>query len=277
MTKVFILGSNGYIGNNLMESLCDNIEVITVGRSNADIYINLESDDFQSLLNKVEFKDTVIFLSAISSPDECNNNYNYSYKINVKNTISLISLLLAKNVRVMFSSSDAVFGATQNLCDENSEKKPFGKYGEMKSEVEDYFTLEDDFFVVRFSYVLGRNDKFSMMIKEFYEQGKILDVFDGFERNVISINDVTAGIKNIICDWDSIKTRIVNFSGNELVSRQDIVNALVKEKYLNLKYKFTAAPESFWVGRPKKIHTKSNYLESILNRKLEPYLEVIKE
>lgn len=122
MTKVFILGSNGYIGNNLMESLCDNIEVITVGRSNADIYINLESDDFQSLLNKVEFKDTVIFLSAISSPDECNNNYNYSYKINVKNTISLISLLLAKNVRVMFSSSDAVFGATQNLCDENSEK-----------------------------------------------------------------------------------------------------------------------------------------------------------
>ncbi|CNC93936.1 NAD-dependent epimerase/dehydratase [Yersinia frederiksenii] len=277
MKKVFILGATGYIGNNLKNYLYNEFDIITVGRKNSDINLNLESSCFQPLLAKINPGDTVVFLSAISSPDECEKNYEYAYNINIKNTISLISQLTAKNVKVVFSSSDAVFGATQKLCDEYSEKKPFGKYGEMKAEVEDYFSKNNNFFTIRFSYVLGKDDKFSSMVREFFEKGKILDVFDGFERNVITINDVVLGIRNIISNWDNINTRVVNFSGNELVSRQGIVEALAREKYKGLEYKFTEAPEIFWKGRPKMIHTKSNYLESILNRPIESYSKVIKE
>jgi dTDP-4-dehydrorhamnose reductase len=40
--------------------------------------------------------DTIIFLSAVSAPDQCEKNYDVAHKINVKNTITLISELLKK-------------------------------------------------------------------------------------------------------------------------------------------------------------------------------------
>lgn len=277
MNKVFILGHNGYVGSHLSDFLSAQFSVVTVGRTNSEIILDLETGEYTSLLNRVSQGDAIVFLSAISAPDECEKNYQYAYKINVERTTELISLLLNKNVKVIFSSSDVVFGNSNAICDEHSELQPFGKYGAMKASVEESFRHNPNFFAIRFSYILGRADKFSEMIKSFNSQNKELDVFDGFERSVISINDVLLGIKNILLKWDKINTRVINFSGPELVSRQSIVLAYAKEKYQNLKYKFTEAPESFWLGRPKKINTKSIYLESVLDTKCESYIDVIKE
>jgi nucleoside-diphosphate-sugar epimerase len=115
------------------------------------------------------------------------------------------------------------------------------------------------------------------MVAEHYQAREKLDVFDGFERNVIALDDVLLGIKNIIRHWDDLDTRVVNFSGKELVSRQDIVKELVNQKYPDLVYSFTAAPESFWEGRPKVINTESKFLEAILKRPMKSYKECIKE
>ncbi|QIX97181.1 sugar nucleotide-binding protein [Cedecea sp. FDAARGOS_727] len=276
MKRIFILGSSGYVGNHLKSFLCDDFKIVTAGRKNSDVFFDLEDTDNNSLLNEVTSDDTVVFLSAISAPDECEKNYQRAYNINVKNSIKLISALLEKKAKIIFSSSDVVFGDAKIICDELSEKKPFGKYGNMKSEVEDTFSGNKNFFTIRFSYILGKGDKFSEMVKSYSDENKELDVFDGFERNVISINDVLLGIRNIILNWDIIDTRVVNFSGPELISRQKIVLALHKEKYTNLKYQFTDAPDVFWLGRPKQINTKSIYLESILERECESYLKVIK-
>lgn len=276
MRKVFILGSTGYVGNHLKSFLSDAFSLVTVGRKNSDIHFDLETGEFNDLLVQVNNDDTIIFLSAVSAPDQCEKNYDVAHKINVKNTITLISELLKKNARVIFSSSDVVFGGTSDVCTEMSERKPFGKYGQMKCEVEEHFSNNPGFFVIRFSYILGKGDKFSEMVKEHSLNSKLLDVFDGFERSVVSINDVLLGIKNIILNWSQIDTRIVNFSGPDLVSRQQIVLALAQEKFPELQYQFTDAPESFWLGRPKKINTKSRFLESILDRSCESYLNVIK-
>lgn len=276
MKKVFILGSTGYVGNHLKSFLNEDFSVVTAGRKNSDIHFDLESGEFGGLLDQVKKDDTIIFLSAVSAPDQCENNFEVAYTINVKNTIILISGLLQKKARVIFSSSDVVFGATSDVCHEMSERKPFGKYGQMKYEIEEYFKNTPDFFIIRFSYILGKGDKFSEMVKEYSLNSKILDVFDGFERSVVSIDDVLLGVKNIISNWNQIDTRVVNFSGPGLVSRQQIVLALAQENYPGLQYQFTEAPESFWLGRPKIINTKSRFLESILDRSCESYLNVIK-
>lgn len=79
---------------------------------------------------------------------------------------------------------------------------------------------------------------------------KLLDVFDGFERSVVSINDVLLGIKNIILNWSQIDTRIVNFSGPDLVSRQQIVLALAQEKFQNCSINLQMRQNHFgWVGQ----------------------------
>ena len=41
----------------------------------------------------------------------------------------------------MFLSSDAVYGNIDNQFDEQWHKDPIGVYGEMKSEVEEYFRV----------------------------------------------------------------------------------------------------------------------------------------
>jgi dTDP-4-dehydrorhamnose reductase len=275
MNNVFIVGASGYIGSKLYDYL-DVENKWSVGRNNNDIYLDLSDGEFEPFLSNVESDDIVVFLSAISSPDICENEYEHAYNINVRNTSKLIFLLLSKNVRVIFSSSDAVFGNALCICDENSKKAPFGKYGEMKSEIEDKFSNDKNFFITRFSYVLGHGDNFSRLVAEHFYDEKLLDVFNGFERSVISLDDILLGMRKIIKNWNKIKTRIVNFSGDELVSRQAIVSAFYKYKYPSLNYSFTNAPEKFWDSRPKKIHTKSLYLESILEKPLESYQDVIR-
>jgi len=276
MRKIFILGATGYVGNHLKTFLSDGFSLVTVGRKNSDIHFDLETGEFNDLLDQVNEDDTIIFLSAVSAPDQCEKNFKLAHAINVKNTITLISELLKKNARVIFSSSDVVFGMASGVCTEMSERRPFGKYGQMKCAVEEHFLNNPGFFIIRFSYILGRGDKFSEMVKEHSLNGKLLDVFDGFERSVVSINDVLLGIKNIILNWNQIDTRIVNFSGPDLVSRQQIVLALAQQNFPDLQYQFTEAPESFWLGRPKRINTKSCFLESILDRTCESYLDAVK-
>ncbi|MFA0485960.1 MULTISPECIES: sugar nucleotide-binding protein [unclassified Vibrio] len=274
--NVYIFGSSGFVGDSLYKKL-DFSNKFTVGRTNCDVSLDLSSNKFDDLLSRVQKDDVVVFLAAISSPDLCEKNFDQAYNINVTNTILLIDKLIVKGVKVIFSSSDAVFGSANKLCFDDSETKPFGQYGKMKSQVEESFKGNENFFVVRFSYVLAKDDKFSLMVAEHAELGKNLDVFDGFERNVISLDDVLLGIKNIIVNWNDIETRTVNFSGHQLVSRQDIVKELADQKHPNLTYSFTEAPVSFWKGRPKRINTESKYLDAILKRPAKSYKESIKE
>ncbi|EJY0884454.1 NAD(P)-dependent oxidoreductase [Vibrio cholerae] len=274
--NVYIAGASGFIGRNLLKFL-DVTNKFSVGRRDGDIYFDLTENDNSKFLSIIKKDDVVVFLAAISSPDICEKNYEQAYRVNVKNTIFLIDALLKKGAKILFSSSDAVFGNSETVCFDDSERAPFGNYGKMKSEVEEHFKHDRNFFSIRFSYVLAEDDKFSMMIAEHADTGKNLDVFDGFERNVIALEDVLLGIQNIIKFWDDIDTRVVNFSGKDLVSRQNIVTELAKQKYPELVYSFTDAPDSFWQGRPKVINTRSKFLESILNRPTKSYKECIKE
>ncbi|TQP52314.1 NAD(P)-dependent oxidoreductase [Vibrio cholerae] len=274
--SVYIIGASGFIGKKLFNFL-DITNKFSVGRHDNDTYIDLTKSDFSEFFSIVKKDDVVVFLAAISSPDVCERNYEEAYKINVTNTVYLIGSLLKKGVKVLFTSSDAVFGTSETVCFDDSEKSPFGKYGKMKSEVEEHFKHDRNFFSIRLSYVLAEDDKFSMMIAEHAHTGKNLDVFDGFERNVIALEDVLLGIQNIIKFWDDIDTRVINFSGKDLVSRQNIVTELAKQKYPELVYSFIDAPDIFWQGRPKVIKTGSKFLESILNRPTKSYKDCIKE
>lgn len=274
--SVYIVGASGFIGRSLLKSL-DVTNKFSVGRHDSDIYIDLAENDYSELFSVVKKNDVVVLLAAISSPDVCEKNYGEAYRVNVTNTIYLVEFLLKNGVKVLFSSSDAIFGSAGTVCFDDSDRAPFGKYGHMKSAVEEHFRHERDFFSIRLSYVLAKDDKFSMMIAEHAKTGQNLDVFDGFERNVIAIEDVLLGIQNIIKFWDDIDTRVVNFSGKDLVSRQNIVTELAKQKYPELAYSFIDAPDIFWKGRPKVINTASKFLESILDRPTKSYKECIKE
>ena len=109
MSKIYILGSTGFIGAQLLSHLKkfykDN--VVTVGRKACDVYADL-NNDYSELVNLVTKDDFVIFLSSISSPDICNKQPIMAYKVNVKSSIDLINKLTEKETRVIFSSTEYI-------------------------------------------------------------------------------------------------------------------------------------------------------------------------
>lgn len=264
MHNIGIVGNTGYIAKSLITYFENNdFKVTKIGRSGIyDIFLdlsNLVSYDFTVL----QSLDYVIITAAISSPDKCSKEYDYSYNINVVGTKILIEQLLDYGIKVLFFSSDAVYGKSEvEVFTEKSEANPFTHYGIMKKEIEDTFKNNELFKALRLSYVVSISDKFtSYCINTLKNDGEV-EVFHPFYRNCIVLDDVVSIVNWLINNWNFFEPTILNVCGNELISRIRIVDEI--NRYLNnsLKYKITIPDPSFFINRPRITQMKSLYLQS---------------
>lgn len=264
---IYVFGSSGYIGDNLARHLDSRERVVKVGRSKSDLYFDLSTSDPETLSGLVGSGDIWVFLAAISSPDVCSKEKSYAFNVNVTRTIELINWLTSKSIKVIFSSSDAVFGKSEGISFDSDQLNPLGEYAIMKELVE-YAVIDNDFVkVVRFSYVIGREDKFSKMLNKAESNGNVVQIYNGFERNIVFLDDVVKGIEGLIDKWDSFDFKAANFSGPLLVSRSKLVHALVQEIFPNLRFELSDPPAKFWESRAKSIATDCKNFTSILGRK----------
>lgn len=268
MSKIFVLGANGYVGSALVNKIkaLNEYVVISAGREGCDIYLDLLSSH-QSLLDEVEPNDFVVFLAAASSPDICNNKMDLASSINVTATGNLIETLISKGVRVIFSSTDVVFGNSEHKIDDGSELCPAGAYGKMKAEIEVMFKNEHLFKVVRFSYIIGPGDKYTSMLFNMAEKNQTIEVFDGFDRCVVALSDVIDGLFFLIKKWDNVPEGSINFAGPECISRWALTTAFAERFCPTLKCSLVEAPNGFWDSRPKRIDMKSSLFSKLLGKK----------
>lgn len=265
--RIYVLGSSGFIGGELFSYLKSEYAgvVKSAGRTGCDVYVEL-AEDFSELVNTASEKDIVVFLSSISSPDTCKQQPDLAKKVNVTSTVNLIESLTENGVRVIFSSTDIVFGNANKAVDDASSLAPLGDYGEMKANVERAVSENSLVKIIRFSYVLGEGDKYTAMMAQLSKSGEELEVFDGFERNVVSLDDVTYGIYKLIVNWDKVDSMVINFSGPELISRLMITELFNRNVCSKLKYKAIEAPSGFWNARPKIIEMRSDIFSTLLGR-----------
>ena len=97
------------------------------------------------------------------------------------------------------------------------------------------------------------------------KNGKEVQIFSGFERSVVALEDVLNGLVNIVESWNMIQSPI-NFSGPELISREGMVSELAKNHLKNLKYRIIEAPEGFWNSRSRIINTNCERFEALLGK-----------
>ncbi|MDA9837091.1 sugar nucleotide-binding protein [Luminiphilus sp.] len=267
MKRIVILGASGYVGCSCARhySSMTDVFTITAGKAGCELSVDLVSDNFVSFISSVWPGDTVLFLAAISSPDRCAELGGAAQLINVNNTISLIEQLTAKGANVVFCSSDAVMGKYAVKSYENSPVRPSGIYGEMKAAVELAVSENPNVKVARFSLVLGSGDKFTEMLKHASASGQEVEIFAGFVRNVVSIDDVTEGLYLLAKYWDQFPQKVFNFSGPELVSRECLV-ATFADVIPGLRYRVTDAPEKFWTNRERSVETDCHNFSLLLGR-----------
>jgi len=260
-----IIGKNGFIAKKLFER--GEHKVTTSNKlSSDDIYLNLNNPKIFDY-SFIDEKTNIIFLAAISSPDICNNNYDEAYKVNVTGTKYFIEEAIKRGAKVLFFSSDVVYGNTLSEVDEYSETNPFGNYAKMKDEVEKAFKNETNFKVFRLSYVLSKEDKYLSYLKSCVDRNEVAEVFHPFSRKVVYIEDVLEAIENILFKWDDFENQKFNICGEKDISRKniaDIYNQAINNK---LRYKVIEPNNNFWRARPKNINITSIYLEKLLGRK----------
>jgi dTDP-4-dehydrorhamnose reductase len=265
---IHVIGASGYIGKNLENYFRLNSvkDLILYSDISSEKYIelnllNLSDKTFEPFKKN----DIVIFLAAISSPDLCENNYEFAKSINIDGTVKFIDACLKREVNVLFFSSDVVYGFNTGINDENTKPNPHGNYAKMKFYIEEKYKYNDHFKVFRLSYVLSEEDKFIDYINQCIRNKIIPEVFNGFKRNVILIEDVLKSVYNITQNFNLIKSPIINICGEESLSRVDLANYFNRQHKFD--YKIIDIPIQMLKSRPNTIITKSLYIEKILGRK----------
>ncbi len=257
--KTAIVGSSGYIAGYLLKRFENVLKIDQT--SEADALLNLaEAEKFDySALDSVNY---VIFTAAISGPDMCADEFEKCWNINVTGTEHFIKNAIARGCKVLFFSSDAVFGDIPGeIYTELSETNAQTPYGRMKKAVEDCFKGNPNFKAIRLSYVVSKNDRFVSYCLKCMDTGETADIFHPFYRNCITVSDVVNTVDWLINHWEDYEPQVLNVAGNELVSRVRIADELNRLYDNKLKYVITSPGEDFYKNRPRITQMKSLYLD----------------
>lgn len=277
--KYLIIGKNGLISSHISQYFRrDDIPFVITTKNNPEskfeFHLSLDGDD--NVPDEIlEEYNNIIFLAAISSPDICTNDYGYAYSINVTGTSRFMERCLSKGAKVLFISSDTVYGGKQVPVDEETIPDSLDSYAFMKRKVENLFETDINFYVARLSYVISRDDKYLKYLSNCSADGVVAEIYHPLYRNCIWLNDVIISILEIFTKWDSLTKPCINLVGPELLSRLDIANLYKEVVAPDLSIKVVKPNEEFFKSRPEIISVKSLYLESLLGRKVNTIKEAL--
>ncbi len=264
--KVAIVGSSGYIARYIINCLKEKSKIDSIIRIDKTGEIDAVFDLVNPLvfdygiLNDVDY---VIFTAAVSSPDQCANNFDSCWAINVIGTSYFIKEALNRKCKVLFFSSDAVFGEDLGIAfDENSKTMANTAYGRMKKAIEDEFRGNTGFKAIRLSYVASARDRFISYCLDCIRKDETADVFHPFYRNVTVVSDVINVVVYLIFHWDEYTPTFLNVAGRELVSRVRMADEINRVYSGRLKYTISFPSEEFFSNRHQITQMRSLYMAS---------------
>lgn len=266
-TLFIVVGARGYVGSALFASANKAGSAIGTSSSGGNDLLPLRLDvpaEFDYA--KIRPGDVVLLTAAISAPDICAREHDRAWAVNVTGTSSFIQNVIDRGARVVFFSSDTVYGEREDSFDETATCNPAGEYAEMKREVEQRFTGDESFKAIRLSYVFSREDKFSRYLTGCTERNEDADLFHPFSRAIVHRDDVVEGALALAARWDEIPEQVINFGGPQVLSRIDFAECLREVHLHDLSFKVTEPGVDFFKSRPRVIAMTSPVFERLLGR-----------
>jgi len=265
--KYFLIGASGYVGKKIFNRIknVENVYGTSTGGGNGLLSLSLDAPEkFDYTL--VAPGDIVFLAAAISAPDICAREYSRAWAVNVTGTSNLIQRFVDCGARVVFFSSDTVYGEREGEFDENAACNPAGEYAEMKRAVEQRFADNSSFKTIRLSYVFSREDKFSSYLIGCVDRNEEADLFHPFFRAVVHRDDIVEGVLALAGCWDAVPERVINFGGPQVLSRVDFADCLREAHLRDLRFKVTEPGADFFKNRPRFIAMTSPVFARLLGR-----------
>lgn len=265
--KIITVGASGYIGKPLFVCALSKQAGYGTSSSGANGLPRLQLDapnDFD--YGTIHSSDIVFLTAAISAPDICAREHDRAWAVNVTGTSEFIAKVMARGGRVIFFSSDTVYGERNDEFDEQAPCNPTGEYAEMKHEVEKRFLGNPLFKAIRLSYVFSREDKFTKYLSGCAERDEEAELFHPFYRAIIYRDDVIEGALALAQRWDEFPQQVINFGGPDVLSRIDFAECFQRIALPSLRFRVTEPGDEFFKNRPRVIAMSSEILPKLLGR-----------
>jgi nucleoside-diphosphate-sugar epimerase len=237
--KILIVGGAGYLGGSVTD-------ILTKTNHNIRIYDNLTYEteyrkpcpfvygdilDRLNLKKQLEWADTVIWLAALVGDGACEINKEASFEIN-QNSVEWLSENF--DGRIVFTSTCSVYGANQDLLNEQSPTHPLSTYALTKLNAETYLKNKNA-LIFRLGTLYGVSDIFSRLRLDLvvntltaksHFTGKI-KIFGGDQyRPLLHVKDAAQAILQAI---ESEKIGIYNIHNKNMTIND--ISKLIKQIY----------------------------------------------
>lgn len=273
LQKILITGSHGLLGSILSNILSDKFKIISLHRDKKSL-VNCFQDfrcdliDYKKIshiVNDVK-PNIIIHTAALVNIDICEKNRVLSRKLNYEIT-KYFSDLSNKHIKIIFISSDQVYGDIEFKNEKNYILKPLNYYGIDKLDSENYIRNQNkDYINIRTNF-FGRNIKkdkssFAEWIINSIENKQTINLYNDYIYTPISSFDLANYIVNLI-NLDFIGT--INIGSQNKCSKYEFALELIKKisGNFNLLKSVSFNTKIFHANRSKDISLEISKLRSL--------------
>lgn len=236
--RILIIGSNGLLGQKLIELFNNDYEVIAISRGknisqydNSITYFDIDVTNFEKLNTAIlKIKpDFVVNAVAMTDVDGCEEQKEKCDKINVHAVSQMIKCCEKLNAHLVHISTDFIFDGKDGPYSENDIPNPIGYYGLSKLKSELLFKDTNiKWTILRTIIIYGvlKNLKRNNIVlwgREALKNGKSINIIDDQFRSPTLAEDLAYACKLVI---EKRATGIFNISGKDFMSIFEMVERM---------------------------------------------------
>lgn len=243
MKTVLFTGATGLLGRYFFKSPPVSYKLVGIYNKNSNInrkdFFKLEitnKNEVLSLFEKIS-PDIVIHAASLGNVDYCETHKKEAEEVNIKGTDNVLYACRKIGVKIIFTSSNAVYNGENPPFSEDSPANPLDYYGKTKIESEKLIKKSGVPFVILrlmtmygWTQAGGRNNPVTWVVEELQNKRKINVVSDIFN------NHLYAGQAADVV-WQLIKrnktNEIYNIAGADCVSRFELALKVAEVFKLN--------------------------------------------
>jgi dTDP-4-dehydrorhamnose reductase len=248
-TKILIVGIDSMIAQNLIRNpILNNFDIYGTTRrvwnykNNKNLhYLDLTSDKINFPQGSFDF---AVICAGETNIKNCQDFYDDAKKINVDNTIHLISNLISNGTFILFISSNAVFDGSKPFCNPTDLTNPINNYGKFKLEVENYLANQKaPSSILRLTKVVAPNFGILAEWRESLANNIAINAYTDLLISPIELSETSEAIISII---NFKSTGVFHLGGKIEISYYEFaidqfknvfgVSALIKPATSSLKY-----------------------------------------
>ena len=146
--KLLLLGGGGKLGSEITSRIAPHFEVIAPHRRECDI---TKMDEIKRKVREVE-PDTILNTAALVGAKECESNRQRAWDTNVTGAANVARVCRDENIRLVFTSSAAVFDGEKGNYTEDDPPSPTFYYATTKVAAEQAVAMVPNHAIIRLDF-----------------------------------------------------------------------------------------------------------------------------